>query len=155
MGACGFLWAPPLQPHSCFKGGPCGTRMCGQGPSDAGGKKKISVCVYIFYSLLCSLNGLFEGDDGSQEALGGGTAGGHFDSNSTTGCFFGGTLGCLERWVLAWPQSSNSYINSKLLLRAAGPSSISQRKTALGAPFIPTPGCTLVYILGGISLWLF
>lgn len=54
-------------------------------------KKNRRVC--IFYSLLCSLNSLFEGGDRSQKALGGGTVGNHLDSNSTTGCFFGGHAG--------------------------------------------------------------
>lgn len=57
-------------------------------------KKNRRVC--IFYSLLCSLNGLFEGNDRSQKALGGGTAGSHLDSNSTTDCFFGGRAGVSE-----------------------------------------------------------
>lgn len=71
VGACGLLWGLPLRPHSCFKGAPCGTWTCGQGPGGAGGEKKNRpVCPYC--SLLCSLNSFFEGDSGSQQALGGG-----------------------------------------------------------------------------------
>lgn len=56
------------------------------------GNRKIGMCVY-FIALLCSLNGLFEGDDGSQQALGGGTVCGHLDSNLTICCFFEGCSG--------------------------------------------------------------
>lgn len=35
---------------------------------------------------------------------------------------------------MAWPQSSGSHRDSKLLLRVAGPSRVSWRKTAPGDP---------------------
>lgn len=52
----GLLWVSvgtPLRPHSCFKGALCGTWMCGQGPSDAGGEQKNRhVCLFYSSSLL-------------------------------------------------------------------------------------------------------
>ena len=57
-------------------------------PATPVGNRKIGMCVY-FIALLCSLNGLFEGNDGSQQALGGRTVCGHLDSNLTIRCFFG------------------------------------------------------------------
>lgn len=65
---------------------------------------------------MCIFSGLpllseqpLEGDDGSQQALGGGQQAATLILTQPQGCFFLGIhWGCLERWVLARPQRSSS-----------------------------------------------
>lgn len=94
--------------------------------------EKKNRCVCIFYSLLCSLNGLFE--MGHRRLCVGGQWAATLILIQPQVSFWGYIGGCLEKWVLAWPQSSSSHMDSKLLLRAAGLSSASRGRQPLGDP---------------------
>lgn len=63
-----------------------------ESPATLVGNRKRGMCVY-FIVLLLSLNGPFEGDDGSQQVLRGRTVCGHLNSNLTIRYFFGGCTG--------------------------------------------------------------
>lgn len=118
------------------------------------GKEKYSRHVCMFYCLLCSLNGLFEGPTAGLG--GGGAAGGHLDSNSITGCFLGG---CAEvSGEVGFGLTSELWLPQRLKAAIEGGGAIRgflEEDSPLGTPFIPAPGCMLAYILSGISLWLF
>lgn len=94
---------------------------------------------------------------GSQQALGGwGAAGSHVDSNSITGCFSGG---CAEvSGEVGFGLASELWLPQRLKAAIEGGGAIQgfpEEDSPLRTPFIPAPGCTLAYILSGISLWLF
>lgn len=93
-------------------------RCVAKAPAMLVGKRKIDMCVY-FIALLCSLNGLFEGDDGSQQASGGRTAGGHLDSNLTIRCFFRGCAGVSGEVGFGLASKLGSHRDSRLRLWVA------------------------------------